>query len=352
MFDVISIRRANPVAEVAAEAGIELRAIGRRLIGRCPLHRDARPSLVVYPHSQSYFCFGCGAGGDVIDFVARINGLSFKEAAARLASPGSRRGSPAPAGPQSPARIGGITPREAETVEVAVRHYHAALLASNVALGYLQSRGIKLETARQHRLGFADGALAESLRKGRTNLGVGRSIGLLHGEGDAMLGRLVVPELRAGKAVWLTGRSTDGREPRYLNVRLPKPLLGLEQVRGDEVVLVEGPFDWLSASQWGLPAVALAGSHVSPSTVRVLSRFRRVYLALDNDEAGLRASAQLKEALAGKARRLQLPQGVKDVNDLAIRPDGRDLFMRCLGAASRKEYPWDSNDAAPAPRAA
>ena len=88
MYDVLSIRRANPIDAVLTEAGVELQSLGRRLVGRCPLHGDGQPSLVVYPDSQSYFCFGCGAGGDVIDFVSRLREVGFKEAASVLASSG------------------------------------------------------------------------------------------------------------------------------------------------------------------------------------------------------------------------------------------------------------------------
>src|SRR3970040_2051578 len=85
MYDVLSIRRANPIEEVVARAVVDLRLVGRRLGGSCPFPRDGPPSLVVYPHNESYFCFGCGAGGDVIDFVGRLHGVGFKDAAAMLA---------------------------------------------------------------------------------------------------------------------------------------------------------------------------------------------------------------------------------------------------------------------------
>lgn len=79
MYDVISIRQSHPIEEVAARFGVDLRATGRRLVGSCPFHRDDRPSLVVYPANQSYFCFGCGAGGDVIDFAGRLHGWASRK---------------------------------------------------------------------------------------------------------------------------------------------------------------------------------------------------------------------------------------------------------------------------------
>src|SRR6266540_3998516 len=86
MYDVQSIRLANPIAHVIEKSGVELRRLSQRLIGRCPFHRDARPSLVVYPEDASYFCFGCSAGGDVIDFISRLNEVGFREAISLLSA--------------------------------------------------------------------------------------------------------------------------------------------------------------------------------------------------------------------------------------------------------------------------
>ncbi|MBN9492596.1 DNA primase, partial [bacterium] len=84
MHDTDSIRRDHPIADVAVASGLQLRPIGGRLTGVCPFHGDTRPSLLVYPATQSYYCFGCGAGGDVIDFVARLHKVDFKEAVEML----------------------------------------------------------------------------------------------------------------------------------------------------------------------------------------------------------------------------------------------------------------------------
>jgi len=162
-----------------------------------------------------------------------------------------------------------------------------------------------------------------------------------------MLGRIVVPDIEDGKARWLTGRAVGGGGARYLNLRLPTPLLGLGFVRGDEVVVTEGPFDWLTAVQWGLPAVALLGTHVSRPAERALARFRRVYLALDADEAGRRATEQLMSALGSRAIPVELPSGVHDLNDLGRSDDGAEAFQRCLEIAVRRnETRWQTFDEA------
>lgn len=114
------------------------------------------------------------------------------------------------------------------------------------------------------------------------------------------------------------------------------------------MVVTEGPFDWLTAVQWGLSAVALLGTRVSRSTVQGLARFQRVYLALDSDEAGRRAAAQLAAELTGQALILELPPGIHDLNGMGRPPDGRRAFLSCLQEANnRKEKACDTHGTAP-----
>ena len=84
VYDIDGIKHRNPIEEVVAGHGVALRRSGTHLMGRCPFHQDEHPSLVVYPETRSFYCFGCGASGDVIDFVRRAEGLSFVEALERL----------------------------------------------------------------------------------------------------------------------------------------------------------------------------------------------------------------------------------------------------------------------------
>ena len=358
MYDVLSIRRANPIEEVVARFSVELHHAGRRLVGRCPFHADDRPSLVVYPHNDSYFCFGCGVGGDVIDFVARLNGVGFREAAAMLSVPStqhkdSRSQSRTLVSIASRNEDELLTESEGAVVESAAAFYQDALWRSREALTYLADRGIDRDTARRCRLGFGRGGPAELLRRRGLSLAAAHRVGLLAGDAETMLGRIVVPDLRGGKATWLTGRALRQGTPRYLNLRLPKPLLGLGLVRSDEVVVTEGPFDWLTAVRWGLPAVALLGTHVSRQAAQALARFRRVYLALDADEAGRSAASQIAADLRGRGVIVDLPRGIHDLNDLGRLPNGRKAFQRCLELATRKkERTWDTFDAASALRAA
>ena len=83
-IDIEQLKRRNPITEVVRRHGVELRGQGKRLTGRCPFHEDRTPSFCVYPETESFHCFGCGAAGDVIDFIRRTQGLGFREAVLRL----------------------------------------------------------------------------------------------------------------------------------------------------------------------------------------------------------------------------------------------------------------------------
>lgn len=335
MYDVLALRRSHPIAEVIEAAGVELHQAGPRLSGRCPLHSDGDPSLVVYLRTQSYFCFGCGVGGDVIDFVSRLNKVGFKQAAAILGGMQSTANEPQSARPVERAARN-PSPEETQVIEIAVNSCHEALWRSKEALAYLVSRGIDEGTARRCRVGFGHARLADDLRQHGASIAAARSLGLLRGDRSTMLGRILVPELREGKAVWVTGRKIGHDGPRYLNLRANAPILGLQGVRGTELVLTEGPFDWLTAVQWCLPAAALLGSHVSRTVLVQLRRFERIYLALDNDAAGGRAADELRAALGPKAMPVRLPSGAKDLNDLCRLPEGEMLFRQCLGEGNRE----------------
>jgi DNA primase len=108
------------------------------------------------------------------------------------------------------------------------------------------------------------------------------------------------------------------------------------------LIVAEGAFDWLTLVQWGLPTIALLGTRISKHTVETLRRFSRVYIALDSDDAGRRASAELDSALGSRAAVVELPAGVHDVNDLGRATSGRRAFERCLEIVrKRKDHQWE-----------
>lgn len=340
-IDTDLVRRDHPIGDVVARYGIELRRAGRALVGRCPLHADnGRPNLHVYPDNQSWYCYRCAVGGDVISFVMRVERLDFRTTVAHLEGAAGRPGSmrDRPVHRPKPGRPRGRPWRPAEPacLAAAVELYHNRLLGEPAALAYLEGRGIERTTAARCRLGYASGdELAAYLSWRRLPAQAAIRAGLLGHDGREFLaGRVVVPEIRAGQPLWLVGRilADEAGRTKYLGLPGSKPLLGWETAaRSSTAVLVEGVFDWLTLVQWGFPALALVGTRVRPAVLRTLgARFSRLYVAMDADDAGQKATRALVEGLGPRAVPVRLPAGVKDVAELAMRPDGRAAFAGAL----------------------
>jgi DNA primase len=334
VYDIDTIKRRNPIEAVVAGHGVQLRRSGLHLSGRCPFHDDGHPSFVVYPETASFHCFGCRISGDVIDFIRRADGLSFREALERL-SDGSP---PSPRRDRVPEERLSLDDRMILTAACGV--YHETLLQMPKVLGYLEERGIGLTLIRRCRLGYSDGrSLRQYLQRRRMSLKRASQMGLLWRDGgETMAGRVVIPELRGGQCIWMVGRALDdARQPKYRGLSLPKPILGYERVRGrPRVFVTEGAFDYLTGMGWGLSVCALLGTQVRAERLAFLQRTRRVLIVFDSDEPGREAASDLARRLGSRARIVELPDGVKDLNDLGRRPDGRATFFRLVGDIERE----------------
>jgi DNA primase len=364
-----SVRANHPIEQVIARY-IELRPSGRRFVGRCPFHDDMTPSLVVYTHNQSFYCFGCDVGGDVFTFVQRIENISFAEALQQfgmvtgghgdkvrgrdranrpLASSSALPISHTPALPISLS----LSEEHFTLLTAATEVYHAAIFAQPRVLEYLAKRRIDLDVIRRHRIGYATGNdlakyfrfrgwshdfadVGESdsnhnleRRKRARDPEIANDLGLIGPRGEYFRQRIVIPEIRNSKAIYLVGRATQQyQRAKYLGLPgAPKPLYGLELVRGSaDVFICEGPLDWLTLVQWGYPAVALLGSHLKQDQISEIADAERIFICTDSDEPGRRSAGRLAEIFGKRACIVPPLPNAKDVNELAMRPRAHETF--------------------------
>ena len=336
--DIPALKARHPLGDTVEASGVRLRGRGRVRQGVCPFHDEAEGSFTVYEDSQRFYCFGCGEGGDVLDFIRRTENLSLPEAIARLdggAYPAVSRPAPAPRRQATP-----LPPRDPALLTAAARFYAGQLRRRPAGLAYLASRGLGLEAAVRLGLGFAPGlGLREALASSGFPAGRIRDSGLFTERGsERFAGMVVVPDLAGGLVRWLVGRAVSpDRTPRFQALPGTKPVLGLGRLGPAPplAVVAEGVFDWLVLAGWGLPACAALGTQGVERVALPLRGCPRVFLAFDNDEAGLEATGRLAGLLGRRSAAVTLPRGVGDVAELACRSHGRSLFLRLLARAAR-----------------
>ena len=336
--DIPALKSRHPLGDVVEAAGVQLRGRGRVRQGVCPFHEEAEGSFTVYADTERFYCFGCGAGGDVLDFVQRVEGLSLPEAISRLdgnAGPNpsvavrSHRPSPTVVSPR----------RDPALLTAAARFYAGELRRNSPAQAYLRSRGVGRAAAGWLGLGYAPGSgLREALVSAAFAPERLRDSGLFMERGERFAGMIVVPDLIDGLARWLAGRAVDReKSPRFQALPGSKPVLGLGRLGPAPpwAVVTEGLFDWVALARWELPACAALGTQGMERVAAALRGCPRVFLAFDDDDAGRTAAARLAGLLGRRAATVTLPTSVGDVAELAARPHGRAAFLRLLDRAAR-----------------
>ncbi|MCS7192772.1 MAG: DNA primase [Armatimonadetes bacterium] len=344
------IREQANIVEVVG-AYIRLLPAGKNYKALCPFHQDKNPSFFVSPEKGLWHCFGCGSGGDVIDFIQRIEGLTFIEAVAKLARQLGIRWQPSVA-----------TKREDWTKERllqlnwwAVGFFERVLWASEVgekARLYLFQRQISTTTARLFRLGYAPAswdALAKAAEDSAFQVSEFLQAGLVQRVRDSsevidrFRDRLIFPIFNSqGEPIGFGGRILGDGEPKYLNTpetpifQKRKVLYGLNLALNSirekgEVILVEGYMDAISLHQAGFTnTVATMGTAINADTIQILKRYtNRIIVAYDSDSAGLNAilrSADLFRMNDMEVRFLDLPEG-----------SDPDSFVKEFGSTGFKE---------------
>ncbi|MEO0107596.1 MAG: DNA primase [candidate division WOR-3 bacterium] len=290
---------------------VSLKPSGKYYRGICPFHPDRSPSFYVSPDRQAYHCFGCGDGGSVIDFVMRAEKTDFPSAVRLVAQ-----------------RTGIDVQYEKtysrhrdlyDACEFAAKFFERQLGRYPAAVSYLVQRGLRDETVKRFRLGYAPGG--NELRTEARKCGIGDDLllraGLLahraRGFRDWFFGRIVCPVLStSGRVTGFSGRSIDNAEPKYLNspdtdiFHKGASLFGIFQgksyIREKTCILVEGSFDVLSLANRGVNnVVAPLGTAFTPEQALILRRYSQsVCILFDADAAG-RAATQRAIDVALKA---------------------------------------------------
>ena len=349
--------RRSDITEVVSSY-VQLRHRGRTHTGLCPFHSEKTPSFVVYPETQSFYCFGCGAGGDVITFVRKINNLDYVEAVKMLAG---RAGMPMP---EEDDKAGRLRSRVLAINKEAARFFYEQLNAENddarTARAYWRGRGLSDSTIRRFGLGYSPndfGALRRHLRaRGYTEeemLASGLQKRSEKGNVyDVFRGRVMTPifDLR-GNVIAFGGRVLGDEKPKYINspetlvYKKSKAMFALNIAKKSasrRYILCEGYMDVISLHQAGFDtAVAACGTALTQDQVRLLGEYAdEVVLCYDSDEAGQKATARSLGLFAEspvKVSVLNIP-GAKDPDEF-IKKYGRERFEALLnGTSNAIEY--------------
>ena len=338
--DIADLKARHPLGDTVEAAGIPLTGRGRVRQGVCPFHEEAEGSFTVYADTERFWCFGCGAGGDVLDFVGRMEGLTLPESIRRLDGDGFGAVATARSMPRTTAPTPLVSPRDPALLTAAMRFYAGQLRCSPTAMDYLASRGVGVDAAMRLGLGYAPGS---GLRQYLQASGYGedriRASGLFLERGaERFAGMITVPDIASGRVGWLTARAVDpAAKPRFQAMPGPKPVLGLATIEPSRpyVIVTEGVFDYLTLASWGYSAYAPLGTQGMDKVAAALRGCPRVFLAFDNDGAGYEAAGSLKELLGRRAAVVNLPRGISDVSELANLPHGQMLFNSLLVQAAR-----------------
>jgi len=158
-----AIKRANPIESIIAAYVDDLRYYGGRLVGRCPFHEDREPSFNIWPETQSFYCFGCGVGGDVFTFLEKMNGVTFPQACELLQTGAVEREAVAVRRGRGPyprmgrARLAHLGQEDKAILDVATVLYHAQLMRSQTHQRLLVTRGISPEMIKRFKVGSCKG---------------------------------------------------------------------------------------------------------------------------------------------------------------------------------------------------
>ena len=345
--------RRNDIEEVVGQY-VKLRRTGRTMTGLCPFHNEKTPSFVVYPDTQSFYCFGCGAAGDVIGFVRKYNNLGYVESVKQLAS---RAGMPLPEESDHEATA---RQRLLEINRCAARYFYENLNAqteeATLARRYWkEKRGLSDAAIRRFGLGYAPdegfGLVNYLKRRGFRDDELEHS-GLIRRSERGNLytifrHRVMVPIIDVrGAIIAFGGRVLDDSKPKYINspetmvYHKSRTLFALNIAK--RYILCEGYMDVISMHEAGFDtAVCACGTALTAEQAKLLSEYaEEVILSYDSDEAGQKATERSLGILASTPLKVSVLsyQGAKDPDEF-IKKYGRERFEMLLnGTANPTEF--------------
>ena len=369
------LRMQNDIVSVVSPY-VELKRRGKTYVGLCPFHNEKTPSFVVYPDTQSFYCFGCGAGGEIINFTRRIENIDFVEAVKSLAD---KCGLAMPEDGFDDSLVE-KRKRVYEMNKAAARFYHEYLFSpkGKIALDYYISRGYSLKTIKHFGLGYAPDSwreLIDYLRQNGFSYQEAYEANLAKRSDkngkinyyDNFRNRVMVPIIDVrGRVVAFGGRVLDDSKPKYINTAdtlVYKKSLGVfalnfaKNGNEDKLIIVEGYMDVIALHQAGFTnTVAALGTAFTPEMAKLLSRYAsEIVLCFDNDEAGKAATERALKVFSSAGIKVKVIQmsGGKDPDEI-IKKYGTEKFRSFItGAANdieykileeRKKFDLDSSD--------
>ena len=359
--DIINEIKYRNDIETAVSQYVNLKRRGKNLVGLCPFHSEKTPSFTVYPENGSFYCFGCGVGGDVFTFTGLIENLDYIESVKLLAE---RSGITLPQDGYDDS-MQRLKKRIYDINRDTARFFHAFLMSpgGKWALDYLTGRGLTVKTIKHFGLGAApdswDALIHHLKEKGYTESDmlaanvIGKSQrGSLY---DRFRKRVRFPIINIrGNIGAFSGRAMPGEDKqagKYVNTadtpvyKKSENLFGInfaKNVCSERVILVEGNMDVISLHQAGFEnTVAPLGTAFTTEQANLLSRYtKEIVLMLDADAAGqkaVRRASELLENTGLSVRVVVVPDG-KDPDEY-IKKNGKERFAALLeGAVSDMEY--------------
>lgn len=333
---------------------VSLKKRGNTYVGLCPFHNEKTPSFTVYENTQSFYCFGCGAGGDSVSFMRKIENLDYIDAVKVLAQR---------AGMQMPDEgyDDSLSKKRRTILQInreTARFYHNYMMSEQgkVGLQYFLNRGLSQKTIRHFGLGYAPNKwdeLFKHLKSKGYDVSDILTAGVVRkgekGYYDYFRNRVMTPIIDVrGNFIAFGGRVLDDSKPKYINTsdtlvyKKTNEVFGLNYAKDsgkDSLILCEGYMDVIAMHQAGFTnAVAGCGTALTNEQVRLLSRYaKEIILVYDNDEPGQKALNKAISLFDQVDVKISIPtlSGGKDPDEI-IKNLGRARFADMLENSSNE----------------